>query len=176
MQAFSEKGYYGTTLNGIASELGIKKASLYNYINSKDDLYSLCLKTCVEESFSIIEEINPSADNLEEELLTFFQKYIYGSKSDTILQFYVQLSFSPPKFIKDVERYNFYLSKGLTERLFDLHRHFNLKMKKEDFVLLVRMFLNGWIYRRAFLKSAVTQYTIKNEFKLHCDTFLDQIK
>lgn len=31
IKTFSEKGYHGTSLNDLANELGIKKASLYNY-------------------------------------------------------------------------------------------------------------------------------------------------
>lgn len=35
---FAEKGYRATTLDDIAAELGLKKASLYHYINSKEEL------------------------------------------------------------------------------------------------------------------------------------------
>lgn len=35
---FARKGYRATTLDDIAGELGLKKASLYHYIRSKDDL------------------------------------------------------------------------------------------------------------------------------------------
>ncbi len=35
---FASKGYRATTLDDIASELGLKKASLYHYIDSKDEL------------------------------------------------------------------------------------------------------------------------------------------
>lgn len=37
-ELFARKGYRATTLDDIASELGLKKASLYHYIDSKDDL------------------------------------------------------------------------------------------------------------------------------------------
>ncbi len=44
LRTFSEMGYYGTSLNNIANELGIKKASLYNYFKSKDELYEQCIE------------------------------------------------------------------------------------------------------------------------------------
>ncbi|WP_206167270.1 TetR/AcrR family transcriptional regulator, partial [Mammaliicoccus sciuri] len=47
MRTFSEMGYYGTSLNNIANELGIKKASLYNYFKSKDELYEQCIERCM---------------------------------------------------------------------------------------------------------------------------------
>ena len=37
-ELFARKGYRATTLDDIAGELGLKKASLYHYIKSKDDL------------------------------------------------------------------------------------------------------------------------------------------
>ncbi|WP_079168006.1 TetR/AcrR family transcriptional regulator [Streptomyces colonosanans] len=37
-QLFARKGYRATTLEDIAGELGLKKASLYHYIRSKDEL------------------------------------------------------------------------------------------------------------------------------------------
>jgi AcrR family transcriptional regulator len=37
-ELFARKGYRATTLDDIASELGLKKASLYHYIGSKDEL------------------------------------------------------------------------------------------------------------------------------------------
>jgi len=37
-ELFARKGYRATTLDDIASELGLKKASLYHYIRSKDEL------------------------------------------------------------------------------------------------------------------------------------------
>src|SRR5580693_772867 len=37
-ELFARKGYRATTLDDIAGELGLKKASLYHYIRSKDEL------------------------------------------------------------------------------------------------------------------------------------------
>lgn len=37
-ELFARKGYRATTLDDIAAELGLKKASLYHYIRSKDEL------------------------------------------------------------------------------------------------------------------------------------------
>jgi len=38
MKLFSEKGYRGVSLQEVAQEVGIKKASLYHYIPSKEEL------------------------------------------------------------------------------------------------------------------------------------------
>lgn len=50
-QLFARKGYRATTLEDIATELGLKKASLYHYIRSKDEL----LADIYEQIFDRIE-------------------------------------------------------------------------------------------------------------------------
>lgn len=42
---FGEKGFHGVTMDDIASKLGISKASLYQYCESKEDLFSQILQT-----------------------------------------------------------------------------------------------------------------------------------
>ena len=36
---FATKGYNGTTMNDIAKEIGIKKASLYSHFESKESIF-----------------------------------------------------------------------------------------------------------------------------------------
>lgn len=55
IKTFSEKGYHGTSLNDLAIELGIKKASLYNYFISKDDLYEKCIEICMNQGLKLTE-------------------------------------------------------------------------------------------------------------------------
>ncbi|MEB5760139.1 TetR/AcrR family transcriptional regulator [Mammaliicoccus sciuri] len=76
MRIFSEMGYYGTSLNIIANELGIKKASLYNYFKSKDELYEQCIERCMNKGMKLIKSIDTQAHNAHEELIKFFQEYI----------------------------------------------------------------------------------------------------
>lgn len=57
---FARKGYRATTLDDIAGELGMKKASLYHYIRSKDEL----LADIYQEIFDRIEaEVAPLANS-----------------------------------------------------------------------------------------------------------------
>lgn len=49
---FSEKGYSSTTTSEIAEKLGIKKASLYYYINTKEDILFAILKEFSDEGLS----------------------------------------------------------------------------------------------------------------------------
>nr|WP_263314119.1 TetR/AcrR family transcriptional regulator [Mammaliicoccus sp. Marseille-Q6498] len=173
MQAFSEKGYYGTSLNNIAESLNIKKASLYNYIKSKDELYAQCITQCINQGIEIIERIDPNSPDIREELITFFKNYLF--ESDIFVKFYVQLSFAPENFTLEIEQQNDKLVNVFLNKLNQIHETLQLEINSEDFVLLVRMFLNGWIYRRAFIQSKSTQETVKNEFKQQATMLLNQV-
>ncbi|WP_158736402.1 TetR/AcrR family transcriptional regulator [Alteribacillus sp. YIM 98480] len=45
-----EKGYYGTTMEEIASKLRMTKGALYNYFDNKEDLMYECQKKIIETS------------------------------------------------------------------------------------------------------------------------------
>ncbi len=160
---FSEKGYYGTSLNNIANNLGVKKASLYNYIKSKDELYGICLEKCMEKGLTLIGNIDTQSENLYEELLSFFQKYIYDS--DYLVKFYIQLSFVPSNFTKVIEEYNNKLASVFNEKLREIHAHNNVKLGQDDFVSFINMFIHGWLYRTAFMQSKITKEEVINEFE-----------
>ncbi|MDT3993561.1 TetR/AcrR family transcriptional regulator [Mammaliicoccus fleurettii] len=174
MRTFSEKGYYGTSLNNIANDLGVKKSSLYNYIKSKDDLYGICLEKCMKKGLSLIENINTQTDNLHEELLSFLRRYI--NDSDYMVKFYLQLSFAPCNFTKDIEEYNDKFAVVFSDKLRQIHSYNQLKIDQDDFVLFVNMFVNGWLYKKAFVKSATTPKKIIKEFEQQANLLLDSIQ
>lgn len=174
MRTFSEKGYYGTSLNNIANDLGVKKSSLYNYIKSKDDLYRICLEKCMKKGLSLIENINTQTDNLHEELLSFLRRYI--NDSDYMVKFYLQLSFAPCNFTKDIEEYNDKFAVVFSDKLRQIHLYNQLKIDQDDFVLFVNMFVNGWLYKKAFVQSATTPKKIIKEFEQQANLLLDSIQ
>lgn len=65
---FKEKGYAATSMRGLASEVGIEAASLYNHIKSKHDiLQEVCFE--IAEHFLLIQE------SAEEEGLSATEKF-----------------------------------------------------------------------------------------------------
>lgn len=48
LQLFAQKGYFGTSLNDVASLVGIKKPSLYAHFKNKDDLYITILQELMD--------------------------------------------------------------------------------------------------------------------------------
>lgn len=67
---FKEKGYRAVSMRDLAEELGIKAASLYNHIHSKQEILSLIVIS-VAESFTkhinaVFPKTNSSVEKLEE--------------------------------------------------------------------------------------------------------------
>lgn len=165
MKFFSEKGYYGTSLNDIANELGIKKASLYNYIKSKDELYKLCIEKCMVDIKYIIAEIDTQSENIYDELSSFVQTYI--TKSEYLVKFYIQLSFAPSNFVPYIEKQNHILSDCLCSKLEQIYENSNIKINQLDFILLIRMTIYGWLYRKTFTQSINSIEQPYKEFEIH---------
>ena len=44
VKVFGEKGYRGTQMTDVAFEMGVAAGSLYNYVDSKEGLFALCLE------------------------------------------------------------------------------------------------------------------------------------
>lgn len=64
---FKEKGYSAVTMRDLASEMGIKAASLYNHINSKQEI----LKEII---ISLAEEFTEGLQNIQKSDLTNIEK------------------------------------------------------------------------------------------------------
>ncbi|MEB6342246.1 TetR/AcrR family transcriptional regulator [Mammaliicoccus sciuri] len=172
MRTFSEMGYYGTSLNNIANELGIKKASLYNYFNSKDELYEQCIERCMNIGMKLIESIDTQPHNAHEELLKFFQEYIYDS--EYLVKFYIQLSFAPSNFKQMILENNKKLAIVFNSKLVDIHKNSEFNVNRDDFILFINMFVYGWLYRRSFIQNNVTPDKIIKEFDQHIKILTNQ--
>jgi TetR/AcrR family transcriptional regulator, cholesterol catabolism regulator len=73
---FSRKGYGSTTLEDIASELGISKPTLYHYIEAKNDLlYSIC-DQAVCKLLNQAREVNNSAMAAKDKLAELIRLHL----------------------------------------------------------------------------------------------------
>ena len=85
---FKEKGYSAVTMRDLASSLGIKAASLYNHINSKQDILKSIIISIAEEfteGMNVIQVSNNSSiDKLKQIVklhVTISSQNIYGMAS-----------------------------------------------------------------------------------------------
>ncbi len=63
---FNKKGYHSTTMDDIASEVGVSKASLYSYFKSKEEILQIATNITLNDSFNQYFYIEDSLEPLEE--------------------------------------------------------------------------------------------------------------
>ncbi len=69
---FSKLGYYKTTLEEVARDIRIGKATIYHYFKSKDELYTAVLES---ESIELIEKIKAIFNDESIDIMDRFLKY-----------------------------------------------------------------------------------------------------
>ncbi|MFC0270870.1 TetR/AcrR family transcriptional regulator [Metabacillus herbersteinensis] len=100
---FAREGYDGASLAAIASEVGIKKQSIYSHFSNKDHLFL----TITEEIFS--DEVNTikiffeenSGGSVKSTLYLFLTNYGERYESDEQTNFMLRNAFFPPKHLED---------------------------------------------------------------------------
>jgi len=101
---FAERGYEATTLNEIASKVGIKKPSLYGYFSSKQELFLSVFDDLLQQYELAVQQMIAEAENtaLDQQLLILFRKYILWFAGErTKSQFWNRALLFPPAEVKD---------------------------------------------------------------------------
>ena len=85
---FASKGFKGTSLNDIAEEVGLRKATIYHYFKSKEEILFKIMNDEMDRAFSNLEKIKiseiPKQDKFRE-ILKFYIKYYVGHQEGLIL-------------------------------------------------------------------------------------------
>lgn len=58
IQVFHEKGYASASIEDIAAAVGVRKGSVYHYIDSKEELLARIFEQSDQQSFALMEEIS----------------------------------------------------------------------------------------------------------------------
>ena len=74
-QIFASKGYDGGTLEDVADALGMRKASLYHYVRSKQDLLAQLFVRAFEKGVARLEEVAQTPDPAER-LIAILRVYV----------------------------------------------------------------------------------------------------
>lgn len=131
-ESFATNGYEKTSLNSLASEIGISKPAIYYYFKSKEELFETIYRTIIDEIEKEVIGLQKEFINLSEE--KFIQKVINIGISDigylrkdphlgVVLKQYYLLSLRNENLRKLTDRlssinYNKYLS--ITKRAIEL--------------------------------------------------------
>lgn len=76
--AFGKKGYYSTTLDELAKNIGITKAAIYYYFKDKNEILYECHKLAIEIAKKAINEANKNGHSGYEKLTMTIRGYIVG--------------------------------------------------------------------------------------------------
>jgi AcrR family transcriptional regulator len=100
---FANSGYEGTSLSVIASEVGIKKQSIYTHFANKDELFLTIMNEVLNHEKSYIKDYFTDNEplNLELTLYQFLQGYKerYELHADT--KFLLRMGFLPPTHLHE---------------------------------------------------------------------------
>lgn len=100
---FASKGYHGTSMNDIAKEVGINKASMYSHFENKESMFRLIFENILNEhSNNLIELINSIDEKSSiKKLEVLFLKYINYCKGNASVDFWIRFYYFPPEVLKN---------------------------------------------------------------------------
>ncbi|MDQ0503605.1 TetR/AcrR family transcriptional regulator [Xanthobacter agilis] len=79
---FCEKGYEATSLDDVADAVSIHKATLYHYIQSKEEILYLCLLRSFEGYEQRLEEMKDTSVSVTDRLRRFFRTLIEAQNNE----------------------------------------------------------------------------------------------
>ncbi|MDQ6525230.1 TetR/AcrR family transcriptional regulator [Nocardioides sp. LHD-245] len=77
VEFFAAKGYHGTSLDGVAEELGVTRPALYYYFSRKHDLLAAICDDLLDHLSAEVEEASLSAADPVERLRAMIRAYVY---------------------------------------------------------------------------------------------------
>ena len=132
VEHFRKKGYQTTTLDDVAGELGITKAALYHYVESKEDLlftvYNQAVAAIFEETNRIAAVELPPDEKLRMVIRNHIENIIIGNQS-LVSVFFAEDNQLPEKYQSWVrqkkreydEAIQKIIAEGIEERVFEHH-------------------------------------------------------
>lgn len=167
---FSENGYHGTSLAKLANNVGIKKPSLYNYFENKEELYELCIKKCMNRGIENLKKININSKSSKEDMYTLSKNYIFDDIK--YISFYFQMQSSPEIHRNTIIHLNKIKQKIIEEKLI---LFFNNDINQEEKIIHLKTFYNGWLARRYFSRNIEALKISLKEFKIDFNYTYDNI-
>lgn len=93
---FAEQGYNATTMNEIAGDVGIKKASIYAHFKNKDELFLSLIPIMVNDEFEYIKTMIPGGADISAQLYHYLESIDNRFDSSHQVQFWLRILFAPP--------------------------------------------------------------------------------
>ncbi|RZT14528.1 MULTISPECIES: TetR/AcrR family transcriptional regulator [Fictibacillus] len=75
LKCFGEKGYQATIIDDIVKDSNISKGAIYNYFESKEEIYLQLLKKRTNTFFEEMDEVNAQLTSAKEKLANLFKRF-----------------------------------------------------------------------------------------------------
>ncbi len=157
VELFIEKGFHKTTTRQIASAAGFSIGSLYEYIQSKEDILYLVCDAIHEEIEEHVSEALAVADQGRDALAKAIREYfmVCHRMSDHILLIYQETQSLPPQWRKMVLEHELHITGLFVDVLARLSATGDLPSLDEKLIELaahnITVLGHMWTFRRWFL-------------------------
>ncbi len=169
IQVFQKKGYHKATVREIAREAGIGLGSIYDYVNSKDDILFLFFENYATTFFEKVRSRTSPADPPRVRLEIAFRAFVEAAME---LEDQVMLSYTQARYVKkgylriilkkesEIVGHFQEIIRELGEGPFDPFLEANFLVYSGVFGVLRR-----WILRPRYHRNEVIDYLVKEQIE-----------
>jgi len=142
---FARHGLNKTTLDEVARDIRIGKATIYHYFTSKDDLYFAALKWECENFIDQIKIIlEKDSDSLTQKLTDYFGQKEIVSENNKLIHEALLTFFNEKSFEQEKEIINWLLVKEADLIKHFLTKHYSHRIKKISSIFPNFIVINSW--------------------------------
>lgn len=111
---FTTKGYYGTTMNAIAEEVGIRKATLYSHFNHKEAVFHYLFEDILKEHNKVLDDIFSAISHysVKRQMFEYMVRYIDYCYNNATIELWNHFYYYPPETMKDWIRSSTHKAEG----------------------------------------------------------------
>ena len=142
---FARHGLNKTTLDEVARDIRIGKATIYHYFTSKDDLYFATLKWECENFIEQVKIIlERETDSLTQKLTNYFGQKEIVSENNKLIHEALLTFFNEKSFEQENEIISWLLTKEAELIKHFLTKHYSQRIKKTSSIFPNFIVINSW--------------------------------
>ncbi|ENX34040.1 hypothetical protein F889_02704 [Acinetobacter colistiniresistens] len=101
LERFAKQGFAATSLNEIATDVGIKKPSIYAHFKNKDELYLSLIPIMIDEELGYAKNVLQGGEKIQQQLYVYFSSIEQRFNESYAVQFWMNALISPPVHLYD---------------------------------------------------------------------------
>jgi len=143
-KAFSQNGYYGTSIRQISNLCGLKQPSIYHHFESKENLFRSALVSAHQEMMAFISERTDKGTSLSQDVEHIFLAFAEFHKAKRgALHLLGNLIYSAPDGLRDEYAESF--GPEMTETVERAFRKWDPENRKEELKICINHTLTAYL-------------------------------